>query len=172
MKLSLLPYAAVLASSGLGQAAPSSVIHSGLLEVLQPEDGAAVLEKRSEADSATFTLSKRGNECGDSTFIDQGSEASPLTSDCERLSSNVQNGGRWTLSGSQRTLATYGSCAFGASGGGPWYTYVGNEDIMDLIRDSIRKFRRGNDGKIGAKGSMHCSGNGGGGNVYWGIYHT
>lgn len=37
---------------------------------------------------------------------------------------------------------------------------------MDLIRDSVPKFKRG-DGRIGAKGYMHYDGNDGGGTIEW-----
>ncbi|RDA88812.1 hypothetical protein CP532_5417 [Ophiocordyceps camponoti-leonardi (nom. inval.)] len=168
MKLSLFPYAAIVAISGLAQAAPSPQ----LLSVLQPEDRASVLENRTQAEGATFVLSKRGNMCGDSSFENRGSAGSPYASDCEVLARNIAPGGDWTVSrGAHRTLATFGTCAFGAEKGGPWYTYVGNEDIRDLIRDSINRFKRG-DGKVGARGRMHCAGNGGGGEIIWGIFHT
>ncbi|EQL00126.1 chitinase [Ophiocordyceps sinensis CO18] len=177
MKLLLLHYAAVLASSGLVPASPRPVIDSVLpaeprpysrAAVLEKRDEAAVLEKRSEADGATLTLSKRGNSCGDSSFTNQGSDVSPLASDCEQLSWNIRRGGTWIISGSHRTLARYQSCRFGAEGEG-WYTYVGHEDIMDLIGSSIKKFKR-RDGRVGAKGSMPCEGNDGGGPVRWKIF--
>ncbi|RCI16483.1 hypothetical protein L249_1735 [Ophiocordyceps polyrhachis-furcata BCC 54312] len=170
MKLSLLPYAAVAALSGLVQAAPSP----GRLSVPLREDrAAAVAENRTEADDGVaFLLNKRGNKCGHSSFEDRGSEASPYASDCEMLAHNIASGGDWTVThGVHRTLAQYGTCAFGAEGGGPWYTWVGNEDIRDLIRDSINKFKRP-DGKVGSRGWMKCSGNSGGGRILWGIYHT
>lgn len=169
MKLALVSCATHLASSGLVQAAPSSAGDSGLRQVPQLEDRAALLEKSGEADGATFTLRKRENECSHSTFVDRGNAASPLVSDCEILASNIRAGGRWTIHGPHRTLATFRSCRFGAQGGAALYTYVGNEDIMDLIRDSISKFRR-DDGRVAAKGMMHCYGSGGGGFVEWGIF--
>lgn len=116
----------------------------------------------------------RDNQCGDSTFVNQGSEASPWISDCETIVRNIAGGGTWTLfDGYQRTLATYGTCAFGAQkvSGGSSVHYVGNEDIRDLITDSIRKFGR-NDGKIGAKGRMGCNAPGNSSAIEWGIYHT
>lgn len=129
----------------------------------------------------TETLAQRNvlktliNDCGDSTFVDQGSEASPYASDCETLAYNIRGDGSWRIrSGVQRKLASYGTCAFGAQtyDGDDWYAYVGNEDIRDVIRDSISKFKRP-DGKIGAKGIMNCeSGSIANRNVLWGIYHN
>jgi Pathogen effector len=59
----------------------------------------------------------------------------------------------------QRRLVSYGSCAFGVTVGFEGTAVVGNEDIRDLVRDSITKFRR-SDGKVGSKGTMTCGGSG------------
>lgn len=87
--------------------------------------------------------------------------------DCEILASNIAGGGSWTLVGDvQRTLATYGSCAFGAETTNV-ITYVGNQDIIDLIHSSIDMFTW--NGLVGSKGSMTCEG---GAPTTWGLYHT
>ncbi|RDA94947.1 hypothetical protein CP533_0158 [Ophiocordyceps camponoti-saundersi (nom. inval.)] len=171
MKLSLLPYFAILAFSGLIQAAPNSVTEDKLFDVLDAENKTAVFEKRAEASSASPMLFKRANKCGSSSFENQGSEASPNIDDCKRIVWNIRRGGRWTLFNSNhRQLAQYGTCAFGAQTDYP-FKYVGNEDIMDLINDSIKYFAR-HDGKVGSKGKMDCSGGIFGGEVHWGLYHT
>jgi hypothetical protein len=47
-----------------------------------------------------------------------------------------------------------GSCKFGAKTGNFFKTSVGNDDIADLIYDSIIKFKRNH--QIGAEGDMGC----------------
>lgn len=65
------------------------------------------------------------------------------------------------------TLVTYGTCAFGATGSSKdCIDHVGNDDIRDLIRDSIARFSW--QGKVGAAGRMMCDGRW----VNWGLYHA
>ncbi|KAK4120926.1 hypothetical protein N657DRAFT_559257, partial [Parathielavia appendiculata] len=109
------------------------------------------------------------NDCGDSTFINQSSGGSPLVADCWRLHDNIAGDGTWTVWTSQRTIATYGTCAFGVS---PRYipAEIGNGDVRDLIRDSIARFQWFD--KVGAKGVMQCERPfGDWTEVEWGIYH-
>jgi hypothetical protein len=118
--------------------------------------------------------------CGDSTFEDHTSEASPLAADCLRIAHNIRNGGSWTLYGNkQRRIAQYGTCAFGAEDDSIHmnvllFTYisVGNQDVIDAIESSVNKFQRP-DGKVGAAGVMICGIKDT--EVYavrWGIYHS
>lgn len=84
------------------------------------------------------------NDCGDSTFINRSSGGSPRVADCEQLARNIAGDGTWTVDDSaQHQLAQYGTCAFGVTvhSDGAWYAYIGNEDIRDLIFDSIKRFR-------------------------------
>jgi hypothetical protein len=121
------------------------------------------------------TLLRRINDCGDSTFVNQVSGASPTVADCNHLASNIAGDGTWTVSDTgQHQLAQYGTCALGvqATSNG-WYAYIGNEDIRDLIYESIRRFQW--NGLVGSKGHMECqSGKGTLGDIGidWGIYHT
>jgi hypothetical protein len=68
----------------------------------------------------------------------------------------------------------WGTCAFGVTvnpDDDAWYAHIGNQDIMDLINESIARF--GSNGKVGTKGEMRCQGGiTGGTRVEWGIYHT
>lgn len=95
------------------------------------------------------------NDCGDSSFENQTSGASPTVADCLKIAENIAGGGTWTTWGNpQRQLVQYGSCAFGVqTNEGTWYK-VGNQDIIDLIHSSIEKFQW--NGLVGAKGSMNC----------------
>ena len=122
-------------------------------------------------------MMKRDHEdkCGASTFENQSSGASPWVIDCEHLIYNIRKGGTWALhAGKQHQLAQYGSCAFGAQGD-PMDIWVGNGDIIDVVRDSISRFQTG-DGKVGAKGTFGCRAVDVGGDGYvsveWGIYST
>lgn len=116
--------------------------------------------------ATTRTHSPLTNDCGPSSFTDESSSASPTVADCQQLAANIAGGGSWTLSlGVRRTLATYGTCAFGAETTGI-VTYIGNEDIIDLINSSIGYYSW--DGLVGAKGTMSCQET----DVIWGIFHT
>ncbi|EGX87986.1 Glycoside hydrolase [Cordyceps militaris CM01] len=117
------------------------------------------------------------DHCGDSTFVDQTSDASPLVSDCETLIKNLQNGDGQAdhevenAIGSQHQLDQYGSCKFGVQGKGKNGNidfHVGGQDIVDLIRDSINRF--GGSGRVGAKGRMDCDGTVKKQDVEWGLY--
>jgi hypothetical protein len=79
--------------------------------------------------------------------------------------------------GEHRRIASFGTCAFGlkgSGGGSASVVQIGNEDIMDIIRDSIaRGFTF--EGKVGAKGRMTCQEAGAGHAatmMEWGIYHN
>lgn len=70
--------------------------------------------------------------------------------------------GRWrTPSGAQHQLVQAGECAFGVQGlvkdGNIGYL-IGNQDIIDIINESIERF--GGSGRVGAKGTMSCKGDG------------
>ncbi|KAL4982965.1 hypothetical protein BDW68DRAFT_191715 [Aspergillus falconensis] len=113
--------------------------------------------------------------CGESTFEDQGSEASPLIEDCKQIIKNIQGtDGEWNTSPleKQRALVSYGSCKFGVTGKGIHGNVsfmTGAQDIIDIINDAIEKFGR-DDGRVGAKGTMQCDGNIKKQKVDWGLY--
>lgn len=79
--------------------------------------------------------------------------------------------------GEHRRIASYGTCAFGLKGSGGGSANVidiGNQDIIDLITDSIRKGFTIN-GKVGSKGRMPCQLSGAGQGkamMEWGVYHN
>ena len=128
---------------------------------------AAVLKGRAS------DLAKRINDCDDSTFENQTSGGSPSTLDCQRLANDIAGDNTWViLPGVQKTLHTFGSCAFGVDNLGGGLIYVGNDDIRDLIHDSISRFEW--NGLVGAKGNMYCQSSAGVRPQYmeWGIYHT
>ncbi|KAH6889357.1 putative necrosis-inducing factor-domain-containing protein [Thelonectria olida] len=116
-------------------------------------------------------LIKRENKCSGSSFKNQTSAASPKTKDCEKMCAKFKGGGTWTISDEdgQRELVGYESCAFGVTVKSyrlDALCQVGNEDIIDLVTDSIEKFE--GQGKVGAKGEMWC------GDCWteWGLYHN
>lgn len=127
-------------------------------------------------------LFQGGDWCGDSTFVNQNSAASPLIADCMRIVDNLSvwsvgtNGkATWEVESfakQHHQLVQYGTCAFGVQGnmGGDAYFYVGNQDIIDIIRSSVEKFGAG--GTVGAKGDMTCHAGSFPPTVTWGIYHT
>ncbi|KAJ2984421.1 hypothetical protein NUW58_g6066 [Xylaria curta] len=120
-------------------------------------------------------LQAKGEDyCGDSTFEDQTSDASPKVSDCLQIATNIAVEGDWTTqtTGGQRELVLYGSCRFGVERSGSLNGnvnfVVGNRDIIDIITSSVNMF--GGSGRVGAKGTMNCQGNIKGQSVLWGLY--
>ncbi|KAL2173022.1 uncharacterized protein P884DRAFT_273605 [Thermothelomyces heterothallicus CBS 202.75] len=116
------------------------------------------------------------NNCGDSTFEDQTSAASPRVEDCLQIIKNIQDDGKteWTiqvLGKNQREIAKFGECRFGVEATeqtGNADFKVGGQDVIDIINDAVKKF--GGSGRVGAKGDMSCNGNIKGQAVKWGIY--
>ncbi|KAL2167458.1 hypothetical protein VTG60DRAFT_1209 [Thermothelomyces hinnuleus] len=116
------------------------------------------------------------NNCGDSTFEDQTSAASPKVEDCLQIIKNIQDDGKteWTiqvLGKNQREIAKFGECRFGVEATeqtGNADFKVGGQDVIDIINDTVKKF--GGSGRVGAKGDMSCNGNIKGQAVKWGIY--
>ena len=114
--------------------------------------------------------------CGDSTFVDQISEASPTVSDCMQLVKNIAgkdfNHEVENAIGSHHQLDQYGSCAFGVQAIGKTGNVdflIGNKDMVDIITESVKRF--GGSGKVGAMGEVSCEGTTKGQVVEWGIYH-
>ncbi|RDK38944.1 hypothetical protein M752DRAFT_307004 [Aspergillus phoenicis ATCC 13157] len=116
------------------------------------------------------------DECGDSTFVDQTSDASPKVEDCRQIIKNIEGDATtaWTtqvVGHNQREIASHASCHFGVEAtktNGNVNFKVGGQDVIDIINDAIAKFAR--DGLIGAKGNMDCNGNVKSEPVLWGIY--
>lgn len=114
--------------------------------------------------------------CGDSTFVDQTSDASPKVDDCLTIIKNIEGDASsdWTtevVGKPHREILSYGSCAFGVEATkvhGNVNFVVGGQDVKDIILDAIDKFAR--DGKVGAKGNMECNGNTKKQPIKWGIY--
>ncbi|KAL5120988.1 hypothetical protein ACEQ8H_001176 [Pleosporales sp. CAS-2024a] len=118
--------------------------------------------------SAAPKLVAREGWCEDSTFINASSGGSPQIVDCQQLAANIVGSGNWFLTASDRTIAQYGTCAFNArvESSGIQITHIGNDDVRDIIRDSIAKFAW--QGKVGSGGHMNCDGVG----VTWGLFHA
>jgi hypothetical protein len=116
------------------------------------------------------------NDCKDSTFENETSDASPSVSDCRKIIDNIQGDGStdWTtevIGHNQREIAKAGSCAFGVEAtktDGNVNFVVGGQDVIDIINTAIEKF--GSSGKVGAKGDMSCNGNVKDQSVNWGLY--
>ncbi|KAJ6003367.1 hypothetical protein N7451_005914 [Penicillium sp. IBT 35674x] len=138
--------------------------------LLAGAQAAPVSTQSSENPAAVLTKRKEVNDCGTSTFVNESSSGSPKVADCRKIATNIKSGGTWTFEGFgvQHKLVHYGTCAFGVTSSADGFTYIGNEDIINLIDDSIKKFKW--EGKVGAKGKMKCKGEGGKDEVVWGIY--
>lgn len=150
------------------------------LQQAEPTQEAATQEAATETASAPseqYTKTTGAGWCGESTFVDQTSDASPLAEDCLRIATNIANGGRWDIDmflHRQKRIVEYKTCALGAQGHpntpGEIKAYIGFEDIIDIIHDSVERF--GGGGKVGAKGVMECYDDKSRLRfIDWGIYH-
>lgn len=116
------------------------------------------------------------DRCSDSTFVDRTTEASPTVEDCIKLMKEYRGEyHNWEIEnviGEQHQLIQNGTCKFGIesldAGNGNAGYYIGSQDIVDIINDSIDKF--GDSGKVGSKGRMTCDGMVKGQRVQWGLY--
>ncbi|EHK19253.1 glycoside hydrolase family 18 protein [Trichoderma virens Gv29-8] len=112
-------------------------------------------------------------KCSGYTYVDQTSSASPTVSDCQTIIKNIQGtNGEWTTGiGSQRNIASFGTCNFGVDNSGVTGDvtyYTGSQDIVNIITQSIALY--GGGGQVGAKGYMECAGDAGSQYVEWGLY--
>ncbi len=154
---------------------PTSANDAAASDLSAPTDTARVPDFSTPIDDtqpAIFSSGDKINLCGESTFVNQNSRASPLIADCLHITANIADGGQWEVAvGRQHQLVQYGTCAFGVSGCcGDVFFYIGNEDIINIIHDSIDKF--GWNGVIGATGQMRCDAAALPPRVDWGLYHT
>ncbi|KAI9167811.1 putative metal chaperone YciC [Paramyrothecium foliicola] len=107
-------------------------------------------------------LNKRTGWCGNSSFENRTTTGSPFVGDCEALRDRMRaNAESWgvavSVSGTYRAVASHGTCVFGAwTQTYPGTALVGNDDIADLVRDSIIQFRWFD--KVGSRGEMDCEG--------------
>lgn len=120
-----------------------------------------------------FPCNSRDNPtfCGASTFVDQGSDASPPISDCLGIVKNIHGGDYNKGVGVHHKLLTNGKCVFGVYGGAHGsVTYrIGDQDVIDAINGAVKRFSR-SDGKIGAKGVFSCQGDASQEEVTWGLF--
>ena len=136
---------------------------------------AAINAKQSTAANYPCNALQAISDCGDSTFVDQTSNASPSVDDCLQIVANIQNTlGEWEVENAveeQHQLVQYGTCKFGVQGtaiNGNVDFHVGAQDIIDIIHSSISMFA--SNGLVGAKGEMDCNGDVKQQSVEWGLY--
>ncbi|KAM0233352.1 hypothetical protein ACHAPO_007046 [Fusarium lateritium] len=125
-------------------------------------------------ESATLDKRAKNDYCGKSTFVNRSSRGSPLVKDCRRIARNIAKGGSWKVGagGEHHQQLQYGTCAFGIQGAKTQINRatIGNQDVIDLINDSIKKFQW--KGRVGAEGVMSCKGwLDSRVDMKWGIYH-
>jgi hypothetical protein len=84
------------------------------------------------------------NNCGDSTF-NSGVAPYPVTTDCQALQNWAYSLNAyfsiWTNTPDYHGVAGAGSCEFGAGTRDIYDTYIGSQDMGDLISDSIKRFQ-------------------------------
>ncbi|KAK0612263.1 putative necrosis-inducing factor-domain-containing protein [Immersiella caudata] len=104
-------------------------------------------------------LSKRLNSCGISSFaVDTSSPAA--ASDCQFIVNVLSQGAfpsfGWDLGNAWNEVLVYETCSFQARSIRGNRATIGNEDVYDLLRDTLRDSNRG--GNVGARGAMQCNG--------------
>lgn len=108
------------------------------------------------------------NQCGQTIFSATKSKA--LTQDCTRIADNLSKeprGGAFMDSlSSYIAIKTEGSCTFAVKAERNGGFFMGRDDIIDVIHDSVAKYNK--DGKVGAEGNMRC----GKMNVSWRIHEN
>ncbi|KAK4227273.1 putative necrosis-inducing factor-domain-containing protein [Podospora fimiseda] len=110
--------------------------------------------------TAIPTTTKRANSCGASTFsVDTTSQATPAH--CQTLITLLSSAAfpsyNWPLENTWKSMLTYDTCSFTArTTRSNTRGQIGNEDVYDLLRDTLRDGNRG--GLVGAKGVMNCGG--------------
>jgi hypothetical protein len=133
--------------------------------------------KKGSSDYYPCDIPPGRDTCGDSSFENQTSDASPKVSDCEQIIKNIEGDGSTDFTHDitgHRELLSFGSCAFGVERtggtGGAVMFKVGGQDVIDIIKESVKRY--GGGGKVGAKGVMPCDGTTAGTTVKveWGIY--
>ncbi|KAF5485943.1 Killer toxin subunits alpha/beta [Colletotrichum fructicola] len=133
--------------------------------------------KKGGSDNYPCDIPPGKDHCGESSFENRGSDASPKVEDCKQIIKNIEGDGSTEFTHritGHREILDFGSCHFGiertGGTGGAVEFRVGGQDVIDVINESIKRF--GGSGRIGAKGVMPCSGTTAGTkvNVEWGIY--
>ncbi|OIW30765.1 hypothetical protein CONLIGDRAFT_614022 [Coniochaeta ligniaria NRRL 30616] len=115
------------------------------------------------------------SDCGDSSFTNQGSDASPSVDDCMGIVDNIKGTqGEWEVENAveeQHQIVQFGGCKFGVQGksiNGNVNFHVGAQDIVDIITSAVSMY--GGSGKVGAKGNMDCRGDVSTVPIEWGLY--
>jgi len=144
--------------------------------VVAAAPAAAPVSDNKASPAVVFEKRASINNCDYSNFINRTSGGSPKVADCRQITYNIAGGGTWTVDGlgkGHHQLVQYGTCAFGVqiADSGYFGEYkVGNQDIIDLINDSIRLYQW--NGLIGSEGITSCQRTMGGmSEVKWGLYH-
>lgn len=148
---------------------------------LEPESVSLALEHFT-TNYNTSTLAELINDCENESVADinETSDASPTVNDCNKLADEIPGGHTWYAGGKiQKTLKTYGTCAFGVTNRGARKTTakIGNDDIRKIVWAAVAK-----NGRPDSKGVMRLAANGymscqqmlssGWLPVDWSIYHT
>ncbi|KAI1848852.1 hypothetical protein JX265_001182 [Neoarthrinium moseri] len=189
---------------------PRSVASSSLAQITSSTNGYTELESgvriygtwTSNAETTTTTTIKRQSNpsaaaagwCGASNIFNEGSNNSPLISDCQvimdqvyslaqannayfgRSECNPDSKGQFTC---YFPVVSYGTCMFGAStidSGTSIAVRIGWQDVGDLIKDSISQCgNKPSSGKVGTSGEMSCPEEINAATSYatgWGLYHS
>jgi hypothetical protein len=101
---------------------------------------------------------REGDHCYESTFHGETFNGSALITDCQQLADSLDGSLSKEVDKYERPYAIHGTCKFLVYNNIRPYHYiarVGDQDVKDIIRDSISKF--GRDGRVGARGTMRCN---------------
>ncbi|KAK8920778.1 hypothetical protein VCV18_008081 [Metarhizium anisopliae] len=122
-----------------------------------------------DGEGSVFARGNSVDDCGASTFENHYSNGSPLVA----AGASPQISPMAAL-GPLPISAIYGTCALGVEVLRPFGTLstrIGNQDIIDLINESINRFQWQD--KVDAAGNIMCQTESSTQNrVAWGLYHT
>ncbi|KAK4224461.1 putative necrosis-inducing factor-domain-containing protein [Podospora fimiseda] len=123
------------------------------------------------------------NQCGASTFINKSSGGSPKTTDCVKIRDHYRTANgyfqtyTWDYGSHWTRLVITGTCVFGVKSKNGAYPRIGSEDISDLTKDAINRFKTSDSpSRVGAEGNMGCNVQlisvSGSASVNWAIFHN
>jgi hypothetical protein len=106
------------------------------------------------SNDTAHTLHKRINDCDYSSF-NEWLRPAPLA-DCQKIYDNIVGSGTWSIKAMlEKTIVSYKGCGLTVYNH-EWvdWIYIGNDDIRDLIRESIARYNDGHN--VTAKGDVWC----------------
>ncbi|KAK3984159.1 hypothetical protein QBC44DRAFT_375470 [Cladorrhinum sp. PSN332] len=96
--------------------------------------------------------------CDNYSYENQISAGSPSVKMCNEINIELGDERTWRIGMTQRQLISYDDCKIGARRLHPGYSEIGNEDLRQVLDNSIATMAQTINGAllVGTKGWMHC----------------